>query len=117
MKQVGDRTTLEIFGEVPAPPPAGPKLPIVNYRQLGDDYRERERVARKVRRWAGKFSSLTRLEQAEIFAHLEAIAMPDDVQGNPYRRRVFFIKLRAALPHLDSTTAAVVLDVFLGKGG
>jgi DNA adenine methylase len=43
-------------------------------RYLGDDFRERERIARKVRRWANKLQQLPRHERAAIMAALSTTA-------------------------------------------
>lgn len=41
-----------------------------DYRYLGDDFRERERIKRKVKRWHKKFSDLPKLEQCGILSSL-----------------------------------------------
>ncbi len=41
-----------------------------DYRYLGDDYRERERIKRKISRWASKFRGLETLEQQAILSAL-----------------------------------------------
>jgi hypothetical protein len=42
-----------------------------DYRHLGDDYRERERIKRKIARWKGKFAGMDRLERRAIIAAIE----------------------------------------------
>lgn len=42
-----------------------------DYRYLGDDFRERERIKRKVKRWANNFKSLPILERQAILAVLQ----------------------------------------------
>jgi hypothetical protein len=49
-----------------AVPPASP----VEYSALGDDYRQRERVARKLRRWGEKLQALPERERAALLANL-----------------------------------------------
>ncbi len=44
-----------------------------DYRYLGDDYRERERIKRKKARWAKKFQAMPLLERQAIMAALEAV--------------------------------------------
>ena len=43
-----------------------------DYRYLGADYRQRERIARKVKRWRGKFDGLDPLERLAILSELTA---------------------------------------------
>lgn len=43
-----------------------------DYRFLGDDYRERERIKRKTQRWATKWANLPQLERQAILAAIEA---------------------------------------------
>lgn len=49
-----------------ATPPASP----VEYSALGDDYRHRERVARKLRRWGDKLRALPDREREALLANL-----------------------------------------------
>ena len=54
-----------------------------DYRYLGQDFRERERIARKIRRWSNRLSSLPAMERNAILAELYparpgAIARTDD---------------------------------------
>lgn len=49
-----------------------------DYRWLGADFRERERIARKVRRWSTKLARLDRHEQQAILEALANIAGADD---------------------------------------
>lgn len=46
-----------------------------DHRYLGDDYRERERVQRKVKRWVNKLKVLPRHERNAIMAALANIAV------------------------------------------
>lgn len=55
-----------------------------DFRYLGEDFRERERIARKVRRWAGKLQQLPRHERGAIMAALASI----DRIGDPAGRTV-----------------------------
>ncbi len=49
-----------------------------DYRYLGSDFRERERIARKVRRWADKLQKLPRHERGAIMAALSTTASTGD---------------------------------------
>lgn len=68
MKGADDTRTLELPGFAAAP----------TYRQLSDNYRERERVARKVRRWRERLQKMARIERQAIMAALQSIADDDD---------------------------------------
>lgn len=47
-----------------------------DYRYLGSDYRERERIARKLNRWQAKFSELAPLEQKAMIQRLTTTMDP-----------------------------------------
>ncbi|SMX29154.1 D12 class N6 adenine-specific DNA methyltransferase [Pelagimonas phthalicica] len=47
-----------------------------DYRYLGDDYRQRERIKRKRERWAGKFAKMDRLERLAVMSALTEVAGP-----------------------------------------
>lgn len=87
---------------------------IANYGELGDDFRERERVARKVRRWAGKFRALSTTEQAAIMGALQSIVVPDDAP-DPYPYPRGFARIRLCrVQGLDRATAERVLETIYG---
>ncbi len=46
-----------------------------DYRYLGDDYRERERIKRKAKRWVSGLQRLPRLERLAILAAMEAAGL------------------------------------------
>lgn len=69
MKAHADTQTQELPGFAPAP----------TYRQLGENYRERERVARKVKRWRERLLAMKPTERAAIMAALASIATDDGV--------------------------------------
>lgn len=79
MKQAGDSATPDFFGLSAATPlqPARPAPLPVNYKALGDNYRERERVARKVRRLVDKLARMPDREKAAILEALGAAANTD----------------------------------------
>lgn len=54
-----------------------------DYRYLGDDFRQRERIARKVKRWAGKLRSLPRHERGAILAALAGIGTASNGERIP----------------------------------
>lgn len=45
-----------------------------DYRYLGEDFRERHRIARKIKRWVGKLSRMPVLERAAVIAGCNAAA-------------------------------------------
>lgn len=47
-----------------------PPLELHDYRYLGEDYRERERIKRKVQRWKTKLNGMPRLERQALLAAL-----------------------------------------------
>jgi DNA adenine methylase len=47
-----------------------PPLELHDYRFLGDDYRERERIKRKIGRWRAKLEAMPRLERQALLAAL-----------------------------------------------
>lgn len=47
-----------------------------DYRYLGEDYRERERITRKLNRWQAKFSELAPLEQKAMIQRLTTTMDP-----------------------------------------
>lgn len=47
-----------------------------DYKYLGSDYRERERIGRKLNRWEAKFRDLAPLEQAAMIQRLTSIPDP-----------------------------------------
>lgn len=49
-----------------------------DYRHLGRDFRERERIGRKVRRWASKLEKLPQREREAIMVALASHATPGD---------------------------------------
>jgi DNA adenine methylase len=56
-----------------------PPLTLHDYRYLGEDYRERERIRKKVRRWTAKLRDMPRLERQALLAALaEVDADADD---------------------------------------
>ena len=53
-----------------------------DYRFLGSDFRERERIGRKARRWVDRLCSLPRLERQAIYGRMAwSIARFDDDAG------------------------------------
>lgn len=42
-----------------------------DYNYLGDDYRERERIKKKIKRWKNKLANMNRLERQAILAAIE----------------------------------------------
>jgi len=43
-----------------------------DYRYLGDNFRERERIKRKIKRWVARLARLPQLERAALFSAMEA---------------------------------------------
>lgn len=43
-----------------------------DYRYLGNDYRERENIKRKQKRWRARWQSMNRLERQAILAELQS---------------------------------------------
>jgi hypothetical protein len=72
MTRGGQMATEWLWMNYPAP------VALHDYRHLGDNFRERERIKRKKQRWAAKWANLPRLERQAI---LSAIAEIDDVAG------------------------------------
>lgn len=52
-----------------------------DYQYLGDNYRERERIGRKLNRWEAKFRDLAPLEQAAMIQRLTVVMDPIGVIG------------------------------------
>lgn len=52
-----------------------------DHRYLGTDFRERERIQRKVSRWVGKLEKLPRHERGAIMAALSTIAISGDARS------------------------------------
>jgi DNA adenine methylase len=50
-----------------------------DYRHLGSDYRERERITRKLKRWEAKFSELAPLEQKAMISRLTTTMDPTTI--------------------------------------
>jgi hypothetical protein len=50
-----------------------PPVELHDYRFLGDDYRERERIRKKVRRWTAKLRDMPRLERQALLAALAEV--------------------------------------------
>jgi len=72
MTRGGQMATEWLWMNYPAP------VALHDYRHLGDNFRERERIKRKKQRWAAKWANLPTLERQAI---LSAIAEVDDVAG------------------------------------
>lgn len=53
-----------------------------DYSHLGSDYRERERIKRKVQRWTGRLKALPRLERLALYS-----AMAAEIEGREVRPR------------------------------
>ena len=54
-----------------------------DYRYLGDDYRERERITRKLKRWEAKFDDLSLMEKRAMLARLSAVLSIPSVDISP----------------------------------
>ncbi len=54
-----------------------PPVALHDYGHLGDNYRERERIKRKTKRWATKIGKMNRQERLAI---MEVLTAPDDVR-------------------------------------
>ena len=53
-----------------------------DYRYLGVDYRERERIKRKVRRWQDKLAGLPEIERRAILSSLAELLPPETAMGD-----------------------------------
>jgi DNA adenine methylase len=51
-------------------------LQLHDYRYLGKDYRERERINRKRKTWRRRLAAMPALERYAILAELEAFTLP-----------------------------------------
>lgn len=50
-----------------------PPMELHDYRYLGDDYRERERIKKKVTRWTAKLETMPKLERQAIMAAISSV--------------------------------------------
>jgi hypothetical protein len=55
-----------------------PPLELHDYRYLGRDFRERERIKRKIKRWKSRLSKMPDLERHAMLAAIAAIAENND---------------------------------------
>ena len=44
-----------------------------DYRYLGDDFREREKIKLKLKRWAARYKSMPALERQALLSTLQAV--------------------------------------------
>ena len=63
-----------------------PPVELHDYRFLGDDYRERERIRKKVRRWTAKLRDMPRLERQALLAALAEVDAEADAAADCDRR-------------------------------
>lgn len=69
-----------LWASFPAP------LALHDYRFLGDDYRERERIRRKVRRWKARLATMPQIERQAMLAALAEcapVASTAAIAGHP----------------------------------
>ena len=65
VKRSGETVTEYLWCNFPEP------KQLHDYRYLGDDFRERERIKRKKKRWIAKLKAMPRLERLAILAEIE----------------------------------------------
>ena len=57
-------------------------LELHDYRYLGEDFRERERIKRKVKRWKNRLLNMNSLEKHAIMAAIAELKNPAAIAGN-----------------------------------
>ena len=62
-------------------------LELHDYRYLGEDYRERERIRKKVTRWTAKLEGMPKLERQALMAALSQVDLTaEPAQAAPHRQ-------------------------------
>jgi hypothetical protein len=83
-------------------------LPLHDYRHLGADFRERERIKRKRARWRARFAKLPAAERAAMMEVLRDLAAPDLTVGAGAARDPLAISSEGGLLELASPLPAAL---------
>lgn len=83
-----------------------------DYRYLGEDYRERERITRKLKRWEAKFEDLSALEKQAMLVRLTANLKSPPIVPTKIDRTPVATTIKQPIPKSTSVDVSGTVALF-----